>query len=357
MALSWQSVRQTITFWPGNTDTNLMRRIEQKGEEFEYRMYDFLAAVFRRLVRALYLFKTRKSEVMAAAATFFLVLSFPTVLSLTLYSVLKLGNTEARAMAILLDMIRELLPNSSETVIDYFGAIARVQLQNLQALKLVNLFLLFYSCIGIAATMNFGLSYLMQKGGRGGMIFDHVRALVSGSVIGAFIIVMLALTSNSPLVAMVLHKTEYGALLLQLQKMQVLSATLTLVFFCLYYKLLNPFRIRFNDALWGACAFIGLVATGKSLYWVYLHYEKKDLIDSFGEFSTVIVPLVWVYFLFGSFFYGAAVAVVPSIERKADNLTDCPANNTDDGGEDADHAEMHDSDEKSTDSDENSGAA
>jgi membrane protein len=88
------------------------------------------------------------------------------------------------------------------------------------------------------------------------------------------------------------------------------------VLLTLYFKFITNKKIRYTDGLFGAVTTLVSVAVAKTFYWVYLHYMKAELVQSFGNFYTMIVAVLFIYFVMLSFFYGASVAYAPSYNRK-----------------------------------------
>jgi membrane protein len=80
------------------------------------------------------------------------------------------------------------------------------------------------------------------------------------------------------------------------------------------------------DAILGAGVFVFLFMAGRSFYWVYLHYAEKDLAKSYGNFYTLIVAILWIYYLICSFFFSASVAYANQSLRKqkVEPLPDLP---------------------------------
>ena len=88
----------------------------------------------------------------------------------------------------------------------------------------------------------------------------------------------------------------------------VLPSAISLVFFTAFYKWSMQVPVRTKDAALGAASFVSCFMIGKSFHWVYMKVAKDALSQSYGNFETMIIAVLWVYFLMCAFFFGASVA-------------------------------------------------
>ena len=62
-----------------------------------------------------------------------------------------------------------------------------------------------------------------------------------------------------------------------------------------------------REAMLGAFTFVFFLIMGKSLFWIYFTNVRGALIQSYGDYYTIIVGLVWVFIVMCFFFYGACL--------------------------------------------------
>ena len=103
---------------------------------------------------------------------------------------------------------------------------------------------------------------------------------------------------------------EIKGLISGLSRFNILQGMISLAFFSIYYSLMSPLKLSLKESFKGALSFVALYMIGKSFYWIYLHYFKADIKQQYGDFHTLIVAVIWAYYIISSFFYGACVACV-----------------------------------------------
>ncbi|MFZ4712413.1 MAG: YihY/virulence factor BrkB family protein [Bacteriovoracaceae bacterium] len=90
-----------------------------------------------------------------------------------------------------------------------------------------------------------------------------------------------------------------------------------LLYFTFMFYFIMGRTISMKDAFLGAFTFVILFFLSKFLFWLYLKYLKTNLIRNFGDFYSMIVAVLWVYFVMISFFMSASVAFIrPKLEKK-----------------------------------------
>jgi membrane protein len=86
-------------------------------------------------------------------------------------------------------------------------------------------------------------------------------------------------------------------------------------FFTFLFKFLFTKELSFKSSLFGSVVFVLLFISGKFGYWLYLDYSKQTLVKNYGQFYTLIVSILWVYFLVNSFFFSACVSHCSSQQK------------------------------------------
>ena len=119
-------------------------------------------------MRGLYVFRTRKGEIHSAAATFFAIMTFPPLLLLVISMYGKFVGDVQVAYNQVMELIRANSPNVAPSILANIEAIIRGQLNRTGTFNWVNTGILAYSCIGVSASLNFGIHTLSAKEQRGG---------------------------------------------------------------------------------------------------------------------------------------------------------------------------------------------
>ena len=147
---------------------------------------------------------------------------------------------------------------------------------------------------------------------------EDLRSMGVGIIVSSFIFSIMALSNKTFMMSWL--KTDNETMNTVTEFVvggSFLPALLSLGFFTAFYKLAAPISVRWRDSLTEATAFVGCFIAGKSFYWIYLLYSKEAMTQSYGNFYTLIIAVIWVYFLNCSFFYGAAVSYLKYQKKPA----------------------------------------
>ncbi|MBT3586491.1 MAG: YihY/virulence factor BrkB family protein [Halobacteriovoraceae bacterium] len=79
------------------------------------------------------------------------------------------------------------------------------------------------------------------------------------------------------------------------------------VYFAFLYRYFFQWKIAFREALLGSVSFVVSLIAGKNLFWIYFFYVRKSLIKNYGDYYTFIVGLIWIYLVMSFFFFGACL--------------------------------------------------
>lgn len=282
--------------------------ITKLGEGFEQKTHRAIRVVINRLLDGLFLFKKRKGEMVAGSATFYCMLSFGPVLLLMISLAGYFIGDPIESKAYVLGLVENNVPGLAPWILESVSKIIDGQLKN-PGFNLVNSGLLLYACLGVISSLMFGLNTIAKKESRGGFLVEDLRSMGVGLVVSTFIFSLLALSNKTFMMSLLNTDSEtLNSFANFILGGSFLPALLSLGFFTAFYKLAAPIPVRWRDSLTGAGAFVACFMTGKSFYWVYLLYSKDTMTQSYGNFYTLIIAVLWVYFLNCSFFYGAAVS-------------------------------------------------
>lgn len=290
--------------------------IHKLGEGLEHQTHKFVRRFVNRLLDGLFLFKKRKGEMVAGSATFYCLLSFGPVLLLLIGLTGYFIGDQIESKAYVLQMVESNFPGLAPWIVESISKIIDGQLSN-PGFNFVNTGLLIYACLGVISSMMFGLNTIAKKESRGGFLLEDMKSMGVGLVVSSFIFSIMALSNKAFMMKWL--KTDSEAMNSVSEFVvggNFLPALLSLFFFTAFYKLAAPIAVRWRDSLTGASAFVGCFIAGKSFYWIYLLYSKEAMTQSYGNFYTLIIAVIWVYFLNCSFFYGAAVSYL-KYQKKA----------------------------------------
>jgi membrane protein len=264
-----------------------------------------------RLLDGFFHFKKRKGEIVAGSATFFSLLSFgPILLCLISFSAF-FFKTPMQAKDFVLGAINNNFPNLAPWIMKSIGQIVTTQLQGNTGFSFINFIVLVYASLGVVSSLHFGLKTISRDNTSGGFLLDDAKSLVAGISVASFMGLFFMLSTPNIMKGWLYASNgnwnDFADVLINYNVLPSLAA---LGFFTFYYQWSTPKSITFKESFYGAMTFVATFMVGKSFYWVYHLYTKDTLSQSYGNFYTLVVAVLWVYYLMCAFFYGASVACV-----------------------------------------------
>ncbi|EQC52214.1 YihY/virulence factor BrkB family protein [Bacteriovorax sp. DB6_IX] len=288
--------------------------LEKLGHAYESYSYRTTENVVARLLHGFFFFKKSKAEILAGATTFFALLSFCPTMMLMISLLGYISGDVISSKAVVLDTIKDNVPHLAPWIYKSISNILDEQLKTGATVNLVNIFFLGYSLIGLVSAFMYGIRTIAQKKTKGGFIVDDISSFLIGSTVTVFMTFLLMATNKTLLKMTLFAKgSPIPQELLPIFNYSILPVVASLGFFTVFYKLTASRPIRLKDAFTGASAFVSCFLLGKSFHWIYLKLTKADMAVSYGNFYTLAVTILWVYFVVCSFFYGASVA---NVEKK-----------------------------------------
>ncbi|WP_127716920.1 YihY/virulence factor BrkB family protein [Halobacteriovorax sp. HLS] len=288
---------------------NQQNKILVIGKNYESYSYKLTSAIVSKLLNGFFLFKKRKGEILAGATTFFAVLSLIPSLLLFISILGFVTGDVAQSKAIVLETLNSNIPHLAPWILKSISSIVEGQLNSSTSANLMNIAFLGYSLIGLVSAFMYGVRTIGKKEAKGGFIIEDIKSFSIGSIMTFFMGVLLII-SNKTLFKMVFFSKaqslpEVTSFLFDYQVVPVL---LSLGFFTLFYRFSNGKKISYSNSFLGAVAFVGCFLAGKSGYWIYLNSSKSELAQNYGNFYTIVMAAVWIYYLVCSFFYGASIS-------------------------------------------------
>ena len=173
--------------------------------------------------------------------------------------------------------------------------------------NILNIVFLAWSSAGFYNSVLVGIRSIIHQEIKGGFIFDDIRSLLGCTMMTAFIVCLLGFSEGSFIYnAVIAQNKEMHSTIKFLFDYNVFQLAISLLFFTFCYKFMESIPIK--DSFWGALTFVSCFIVAKSFYGVYIGTIGKSLQESFGNFYTLVIGLIWIYVLMGSFFLGACVA-------------------------------------------------
>jgi membrane protein len=280
-----------------------------------------------RLFLGLKLFQRRRANLIAASATFYGVLSsLPLLMLLVTVLALALDNFQ-KAQESVLTLVSENFPNLSPLIYKNIELLLQGREAGQGKFDILNIaFLIFFSVSFFNATLN-GIEVITQNFSNKN-ILNRFKALLG---IGFTILFFLLISVMAPLTHYLYWATQENMFVLKLiELLPVLSGLfewvnslgqivvwflnstfamglLCILYFANLYRWLFSFKRTLRECFFGAFVFGIAFIVGKSMFWLYFKFAKDNMVSNYGDFYTLIMALMWIYFVMCSFFYGACV--------------------------------------------------
>ena len=282
------------------------------------------------------LYSAKKVSTLAAAASFYLILTIvPT--SLLLITIL------GEAMGDLIEIKKwvfsfgtNFIPEAAVTFFDRLQAFLEGPLLNNSKFTLMNLLFLSYSGISFINTIHNGL-FLISNDKSHISWTRYFRGMV---LIGSSILFLVVLLSLDPLIVFalgILKDNFLTNLLISVFKFlrPVVDFLTTIensrgfllkssafyflglgLYFAFVYRWFFNWKISLKRTLMASSFFVFLLLIGKNLFWVYMAYGRESLVQSYGDFYTVIIVFLWLYLLMSFFYFGACLCVIDPMDSE-----------------------------------------
>jgi membrane protein len=286
--------------------------VSDSAEKIQAKWYSFFRILIDRLIKGLYIFINNKGEVHASSATFFTILSFaPIILMIISLYAWIIGNTGV-AYNEVMSGIQKSFPELAPWIYKSIQKIVKAQM-NANSHNILNTILLIYSGLGLSNTMVFGTTIVAGEKLRGGFILENLKAVFATLIISSFIIgsIILSFESKEVLVN-IFGRGDLFKMVHLMFTNGIIQAILFVIIFSLFYMYITPVKIRIVDGVLGSLSVAVLFFIFKYFYKFYVAYNKESLIQTFGNFYTIIVAVLFIYFIYCSFYFGAAVAYAPA---------------------------------------------
>lgn len=179
----------------------------------------------------------------------------------------------------------------------------------------VNALLLGWSALGLFSSMTLSMERLpnLKKPHHTAHVTELFMALLCLGLFTAFAgtAVLVQLINSAKYTPLWIQELPSTANHLFLFASQSGALFVGVSIFCVgvLYKALIPTKLSWRSTFLSAALFTALVGLSRAAYWIYLHYNRTDIQTSFGIFSTLILILLWTYFVISCLLYCGLFAV------------------------------------------------
>ncbi|MBI3543414.1 MAG: YihY/virulence factor BrkB family protein [Deltaproteobacteria bacterium] len=249
----------------------------------------------------------------AASVSFYAIFSVFPLLAFSVYLVGTLsGNGDHSAAAkLVLAMLRDFVPGMQNWIEKgLFDAI-----KGSAATSWVNGALLAWSGLGFFGAVLSAVERLPENAHdeHRAHLTQFVLAAVTLALFGAFLstLVFCEMAGKSARIPAWLQELPFEVqdALYFGARTRVLLGVVSVAIVATLYKLLLPVKLRIRSAVIGALVFTGLLLASRSVYWIYLHYNKHSIESTYGIFSALILIMLWVHFCVSCLLYGCLYAL------------------------------------------------
>lgn len=259
---------------------------------------DFLLSPLRLVRDSVYGFLEDDVLTLAAALSFYTLLSFAPVIGLAIWALSVAG---ASARASLLDEIAlvggDAARSAAQAVIESgkahpdFGSFAGI----------VGLVLLVVGATTVFAQLQSSLNTIFNaETAPASAIWGWLRRRVfsAGVLLAAFFVLIVSLVVSAVLAWLLPRESVVWDVANQL-----ITAVVFAVLFAMLFRYLPDVRVPWRQALVGGLITSVLFAVGKAL--IALYVARADVGGAYGTAGTLVVLLVWAYYSAAIFFWGA----------------------------------------------------
>jgi len=293
-------------------------------------MKDFITAVSIRYMDAFKLFRERRVMTLAAASSFYLILTTIPFFMLLVRTVgMFMGDVRETGHQIL-TMGETLFPDKNNQILALVEKIVEGPLFSGTSFNVFNLFILLFSSLTFTNVIWNGL-YLITGDKKHSSRWKYLKGLVIISVtIVIFCVTLLLppiaqmlieLVENNPMVEYFQQKYPEGSSVVgfleslkygtdYMIKSNFLHASIFVLYFIFLYRWFFNWRISNSQAAVGTLTFVAAILFGKLLFYGYFVYLRSNLVVSYGDYYTVVVALLWIFQVMCFFFFGACLCHV-----------------------------------------------
>jgi membrane protein len=293
-------------------------------------MKDFCTAVLSRYIDAFKLFRQRRVMTLAAASSFYLILTTIPFFMLLVRTVgMFMGDVRETGHQIL-TMGETLFPDKNNQILTLVEKIVEGPLFSGTSFNVFNIFILLFSSLTFTNVIWNGL-YLITGDEKHVSRWKYLKGLV---IISVTIVIFCVTLLLPPIAQMLIELIENNAMVEYFQqkypqgssvvgfleslkygtdymiKSNMLHASIFVLYFTFLYRWFFNWKISNSQAAVGTLTFVAAILFGKLLFYGYFVYLRSNLVASYGDYYTVVVALLWIFQVMCFFFFGACLCHV-----------------------------------------------
>lgn len=283
-----------------------------------------MPVILRDYFYAIFIFLEKRAGLIAAGATFYVLLSIvPLVLLLVKVFGLVLGDVDETQIQIF-TLAGKVFPDAAPQVLNLIKEIISGPLKGEARFTIVNFVFLSFASLGFFNAVLKGV-YLIN-GGKESSLFRKFEGLI---LVG-FSILVVSISLTAPAFLNLVESTIKNNFLLEtlketipqmrgflgyfsqlnlgtgfLVRTNVIHFLLFLIYFTFLYGWLFSWKLRKADFFLGSFTFVSAFLIGKNLFYIYIKYFRENLVSNYGDYYTYILGMMWIFLMMCFFFYGA----------------------------------------------------
>lgn len=230
-------------------------------------------------------FHHNHGNLIAASSTFYAILSsLPMILAVVTTIGIVTGDF-SRAQNEVFEYVRVFFPNLAPWFFATIKNIVTGQIDNRSYMNILNWVLLTWAAVGFINSIFNGIHVLSS-------LKFHKRLFIP---IKSFLVLLITILSTFLMIFL---------------DSNIIHWMVVLLYFTFLFYFLMGKTINLRDAFLGAFTFLVLFFISKLLFGFYLKNIRLTLIRNFGDFYTLVVAVLWMYYIMNSFFLSASISLV-----------------------------------------------
>ncbi len=283
--------------------------------------------IYNLLATSILLFQKKRGTTLASSSTFYMLLTVvPFFLLLIRVVGLFIGDINSTQLQIF-NLVESFFPDVAPEILTQIQTIVKGPLFAGGEFTILNFGILLISSLSFFDSIWNGL-YLITEDRSYLKFVKHLKGIfVIGVTIlslsfffflpsiffysGQFLtnnIVVNFLTTNFPSLLKIstyFSNVNYG--FSYVLKSNVFHGVIFTTFFAFLYRWFFSWKLTLKQSVIAAMIFSLLVIIGKNLFWIYFIYVRDGLIKNYGDYYTLIVGVIWIYFTMSFFYFGTCI--------------------------------------------------
>lgn len=289
--------------------------------------------------RATMLFWRKSANQLAASSSFYVILTvIPFILLVTRLVGFFIGDID-QVQQLIFGMSKEAFPEVAPEVLLKIKSIVKGPLFGGASFTFINFLILTLSSLSFFNSIWSGLTTLSEDKSHT-LLVSHLLGL---AVIAFTVLLVIFVFSLQPLILFGAKIFKYNVLVDAIYsnfdwshglieylrsvdetiffpvKNNIFQFFLFFFYFSALYSWLFRWQIKKREAFLASATFVFLMILGKSLFWVYFFTLRGRLIESYGDYYTIVVGALWVYLIMCFFYFGICLCV--ELLKKPDKRT------------------------------------